>query len=186
MPVRVEQQVLRGRVTLARWSRARGVVDSARTSTTPLRKNSCPRLSSICPATVPMRCSSPRASGDQGAVTCPRRAALSARCTRRPTWCATAGIRLYDWGLNYNDWYPQEEVLETNNSISAEDLARYDKLSRAGRAQTVELFGQMTGVDLEAAFGEGLVSNTAYYAASQQPEGLLPWILALATGLTPP
>lgn len=94
-------------------------------------------------------------------------------------------IRLYDWGLNYNDWYPQEEVLETNNSISAEDLARYDKLSRAGRAQTVELFGQMTGVDLEAAFGEGLVSNTAYYAASQQPEGLLPWILALAIGLTP-
>ena len=32
-------------------------------------------------------------------------------------------IRLYDWGLNFNEWYPQEEVLEDNRGISADDLA---------------------------------------------------------------
>ena len=94
-------------------------------------------------------------------------------------------IRLYDWGLNYNDWYSQEEVLETNNSISADELARYDKLSRTGRVQSVELFSEMTGVDLGATFGEGLVSNTAYYAASPGPEGLWPWVLTFAIGMTP-
>lgn len=94
-------------------------------------------------------------------------------------------IRLYDWGLNYNDWYSQEEVLETNSSISADELARYDKLSRTGRVQSVELFSEMTGVDLGATFGEGLVSNTAYYAASPGPEGLWLWVLTFAIGMTP-
>lgn len=94
-------------------------------------------------------------------------------------------VQLYDWGLNYNERYPQEDILEVNSTISADNLARYDELSRKGRAQSVELFESMTGADLEETFGEGLVSNTAYYAASQRPAGPLPWLLALATGLAP-
>lgn len=94
-------------------------------------------------------------------------------------------VQLYDWGLNYNDWYPQEEVLEETGSISADNLARYDELSRANRLQSVKLFESMTGVDLEKIFGENLISNTAYYAAPQRPGGPMPWILALATGLAP-
>lgn len=94
-------------------------------------------------------------------------------------------VQLYDWGLNYNEWYPQEDILEVNGAISADALARYDELSRERRTQVVELFDSMTGADLEETFGEGLVSNTAYYAASQRPAGPLPWLLALATGLTP-
>ena len=94
-------------------------------------------------------------------------------------------VQLYDWGLNYNEWYPQEDILEVNGAISADALARYDELSRERRTQVVELFDSMTGADLEETFGEGLVSNTAYYAASQRPAGPLPWLLALATGLAP-
>ncbi len=94
-------------------------------------------------------------------------------------------VQLYDWGLNYNEGYPQEEILEVNSTISADNLARYDELSRKGRAQSVELFESMTGADLEETFGEGLVSNTTYYAASQPPASLMPWILTLATGLAP-
>ena len=94
-------------------------------------------------------------------------------------------VQLYDWGLNYNEGYPQEEILEVNSTISADNLARYDELSRKGRAQSVELFESMTGADLEETFGEGLVSNTAYYAAPQPPASLMPWILTLATGLAP-
>lgn len=94
-------------------------------------------------------------------------------------------VQLYDWGLNYNEGYPQEEILEANSTISADNLARYDELSRKGRAQSVELFESMTGADLEETFGEGLVSNTAYYAASQPLVSLVPWILTLATGLAP-
>lgn len=94
-------------------------------------------------------------------------------------------VQLYDWGLNYNEGYPQEEILEANSAISADNLARYDELSRKGRAQSVELFESMTGADLEETFGEGLVSNTAYYAASQPSASLVPWILTLATGLAP-
>lgn len=94
-------------------------------------------------------------------------------------------VQLYDWGLNYNEGYPQEDILEVNSTISADNLARYDELSRKGRAQSVELFESMTGADLEETFGEGLVSNTAYYAASQPPASLMPWILTLATGLAP-
>lgn len=94
-------------------------------------------------------------------------------------------VQLYDWGLNCNEGYPQEDILEVNSTISADNLARYDELSRKGRAQSVELFESMTGADLEETFGEGLVSNTAYYAASQPPASLMPWILTLATGLAP-
>ena len=94
-------------------------------------------------------------------------------------------VQLYDWGLNYNEGYPQEEILEVNSTISADNLARYDELSRKGRAQSVELFESMTGADLEETFGEGLVSNTAYYAASQPPASLMPWILTFTTGLCP-
>lgn len=94
-------------------------------------------------------------------------------------------VQLYDWGLNYNEGYPQEDILEVNSTISADNLARYDELSRKGRAQSVELLESMTGADLEETFGEGLVSNTAYYAASQPPASLMPWILTLATGLAP-
>lgn len=94
-------------------------------------------------------------------------------------------VQLYDWGLNYNEWYPQEEVLEVNGSISADDLARYDELSRTHRTQVVDLFDSMTGANLEETFGAGRVSNTAYYAASQRPAGPILWLLALATGLAP-
>lgn len=94
-------------------------------------------------------------------------------------------IRLYDWGLNFNEWYPQEEVLEDNRGISADDLARYDQLSRERRVQSVDLFGKMTGADLEATFGESLVSNTAYYATATRPAGIMTWLLTFATGLCP-
>lgn len=94
-------------------------------------------------------------------------------------------VRLYDWGLNYNEWYPQEEVLGSNHDITAENIARYDKLSRENRAQSVELFSQMTGVDLAGAFGENLVSNTAYYATPAPPTSVMPQILSLVTGLSP-
>lgn len=94
-------------------------------------------------------------------------------------------IRLYDWGLNFNEWYPQEEVLEDNRGISADDLARYDQLSRERRVQSVDLFGKMTGADLEATFGESLVSNTAYYATAASPAGIMTWLLTFATGLCP-
>lgn len=95
-------------------------------------------------------------------------------------------VKLYDWGLNYNDWYPpQEEVLEDDRGINAENLARYDKLSRERRVQSVDLFGKMTGADLEATFGENLVSNTAYYATATRPTGIMTWLLTFATGLCP-
>ena len=94
-------------------------------------------------------------------------------------------VRLYDWGLNYNDWYPQEEVLEDNRGISADNLARYDQLSRERRVQSVDLFGKMTGADLEATFGENLVSNTAYYATATRPAGIMTWLLTFATGVCP-
>lgn len=94
-------------------------------------------------------------------------------------------IRLYDWGLNFNEWYPQEEVLEDNRGISADNLARYDQLSRERRVQSVDLFGKMTGADLEATFGENLVSNTAYYATATRPTGIMTWLLTFATGLCP-
>lgn len=94
-------------------------------------------------------------------------------------------IRLYDWGLNFNEWYPQEEVLEDNRGISADDLVRYDQLSRERRVQSVDLFGKMTGADLEATFGESLVSNTAYYATATRPAGIMTWLLTFATGLCP-
>ena len=94
-------------------------------------------------------------------------------------------IRLYDWGLNFNEWYPQEEVLEDNRGISADDLARYDQLSRERRVRSVDLFGKMTGADLEATFGESLVSNTAYYATAAPPAGIMTWLLTFATGLCP-
>ncbi len=94
-------------------------------------------------------------------------------------------IKLYDWGLNYNDWYPQEEILDDTKGISADDLAHYDRVSRERRVQSVELFGRMTGADLEATFGENLVSNTAYYAAPAHPMDMMSWLLALAIGLCP-
>ena len=94
-------------------------------------------------------------------------------------------VKLYDWGLNYNDWYPQEEVLEDNRGISADNLTRYDQLSRERRVQSVDLFGKMTGADLEATFGENLVSNTAYYATATRPTGIMTWLLTFAMGLCP-
>lgn len=94
-------------------------------------------------------------------------------------------VRLYDWGLNYNEWYPQEEVLEDDRSIAYDRLPQYDALSRTRRAQSVEMFDEMTGASLEDTFGEYLVSNTAYYASPVRPEGLLPWLLNAVIGLFP-
>lgn len=87
-------------------------------------------------------------------------------------------IRLHDWGLNYNDWRPQEEVLEDHHGISYDDLARYDALNRSNRVQTVELFDQMTGADLSETFGEAKVSNTAYYASPARDDGIMPWVMS--------
>lgn len=43
-------------------------------------------------------------------------------------------VHLYDWGINYNEGYPQEEILEVNSTIPAENLAHYDALAaRAAR-----------------------------------------------------
>lgn len=94
-------------------------------------------------------------------------------------------VRLYDWGLNYNEWYPQEEILGVDHEITAENIDRYDEQSRAHRAKSVELFGQMTGGDLAATFGENMVSNTAYYAAPVRPDGIASLAVTLATGLAP-
>lgn len=94
-------------------------------------------------------------------------------------------VRLYDWGLNYNEWYPQEEVLEDDNGITYENLARYDSLSRSGRVQTVEMFARMTGADLGQTFGEGQVSNTAYYAAPERDDGIMPWVMSFLVASAP-
>lgn len=94
-------------------------------------------------------------------------------------------VRLYDWGLNYNEWYPQEEVLEDDNGISYENLARYDSLSRSGRVQTVEMFARMTGADLGQTFGEGQVSNTAYYAAPERDDDIMPWVMSFLVASAP-
>ena len=94
-------------------------------------------------------------------------------------------VRLYDWGLNYNEWYPQEEVLEDDNGISYENLALYDSLSRSGRVQTVEMFARMTGADLGQTFGEGQVSNTAYYAAPERDDGIMPWVMSFLVASAP-
>lgn len=94
-------------------------------------------------------------------------------------------VGLYDWGLNYNEWYPQEEVLEDDNAISYENLARYDLQSRSGRVQTVDMLARMTGVDLGQTFGEARVSNTAYYAVSQRDGGVMPWVMSLLVASVP-
>ena len=94
-------------------------------------------------------------------------------------------VRLYDWGLNYNEWYPQEEVLENDRRILYENLASYDALSRSGRVQTVDMFARMTGVDFARTFGEGRVSNTAYYAAPARDDGIMPWIMSFLISSVP-
>ena len=94
-------------------------------------------------------------------------------------------VRLYDWGLNYNEWYPQEEVLENDRRILYENLAHYDALSRSGRVQTVDMFARMTGVDFARTFGEGRVSNTAYYAAPARDDGIMPWIMSFLISSVP-
>lgn len=132
-----------------------------------------------------MQSSSRRAIGGLGMITLQMAGAPPSLFMRPSTWSAAERFSCTTGGLNYNEGYPQEEILEVNSTISADNLARYDELSRKGRAQSVELFESMTGADLEETFGEGLVSNTAYYAASQPPASLMPWILTLATGLCP-
>lgn len=94
-------------------------------------------------------------------------------------------VHLYDWGLNYNEWYPQEEVLEDDNGISFENLARYDSQSRSGRFQTVDMLARMTGVDLGQTFGEGRVSNTAYYAVAEQDDGIMSWVMSFLVAFVP-
>ena len=59
-------------------------------------------------------------------------------------------------------------TLEVNSTISADNLARYDELSRTGRAQSVELGESRTGADLAATFGpvaESLESDEATIVA---------------------
>lgn len=94
-------------------------------------------------------------------------------------------VRLYDWGMNYNENYPQEEVLGDGAEIPAGSIEEYDKRSRSLRAQSVDLFRQMTGSDLEETFGANLVSNTAYYATAARPTGVFPQALLVMNGLAP-
>lgn len=73
-------------------------------------------------------------------------------------------IELYDWGLNYNDQYPQEDVLSDYDDITAQVLPEYDRVNRAGRVDSVAMFEAATGIDFAQAFGAGKTSNVAYYA----------------------
>ena len=57
-------------------------------------------------------------------------------------------IELYDWGLNYNDQYPQEDVLSDYDDITAQVLPEYDRVNRAGRVDSVAMFEAATGIAL--------------------------------------
>ena len=102
----------------------------ARISMTPTHGSCCPPQSSTCQATAHMRFSSRRGVGDWKRL-CP-----GWRTHYLSSLYATVGlvrsgqVQLYDWGLNYNEGYPQEDILEVNSTISADNLARYDELSR--------------------------------------------------------
>lgn len=73
-------------------------------------------------------------------------------------------VELYDWGLNYNDEYPQEDVLSDYDEITAQVLPEYDRLNRAGRVDAIGMFEEATGIDFDQAFATGKTSNVAYYA----------------------
>lgn len=73
-------------------------------------------------------------------------------------------VELFDWGMNYNEDYPQEDVLSDYDEITAQVLPEYDRLNRAGRVDAVAKFEEATGMDLDQAFSEGEASNVAYYA----------------------
>lgn len=73
-------------------------------------------------------------------------------------------IALFDWGLNYNEEYPQEDVLSDYDEISAQVLPEYDRINRAGRVDAVAEFEKATGIDFDQAFSTGKASNVAYYA----------------------
>lgn len=73
-------------------------------------------------------------------------------------------VELYDWGLNYNDAYPQEDVLSDYDEITAQVLPEYDRLNRAGRVDAIGMFEEATGIDFDQAFATGKTSNVAYYA----------------------
>ena len=58
------------------------------------------------------------------------------------------------------------EILDSDERITAKNIAFYDAAMRAGRADAVGAFERATGVDLAEVFGAENVSNVAYYADS--------------------
>ena len=68
-------------------------------------------------------------------------------------------VELFDWGLNYNESYAMTEVLDSDERITAKNIAFYDAAMRAGRADAVGAFERATGVDLAEVFGAENVSN---------------------------
>ena len=74
-------------------------------------------------------------------------------------------VELFDWGLNYTDELPMDELL-AQPDVSADDLAEYDASQRARRADAEASLDE----GLAAALDEGaLTSNVAYYAAPTDP-----------------
>lgn len=94
-------------------------------------------------------------------------------------------VKLLDWGLNYTDEYTQDEILDNEQAILADNLAEYDQASREHRAQSIQMFEDLLGVDLAETLSAQEVSNTAYYAYRTRPEGLFAIVLPLVGGALP-
>lgn len=94
-------------------------------------------------------------------------------------------VELFDWGLNYNESYAMTEILDSDERITAKNIAFYDAAMRAGRADAVGAFERATGVDLAEVFGAENVSNVAYYADSIPSDDPIYRIWVVLTGISP-
>ncbi len=94
-------------------------------------------------------------------------------------------VELFDWGLNYNESYVMTEILDSDERITAKNIAFYDAAMRAGRADAVGAFERATGVDLAEVFGAENVSNVAYYADSIPSDDPIYRIRVVLTGISP-
>ena len=94
-------------------------------------------------------------------------------------------VELFDWGLNYNESYAMTEILDSDERITAKNIAFYDAAMRAGRADAVGAFERATGVDLAEVFGAENVSNVAYYADSIPSDDPMYRIRVVLTGISP-
>lgn len=97
-----------------------------------------------------------------------------------------------DWGLNYDEGFyvyveteQEASFFDSGGALRGDRLADYDAWSRARRVQSAELFFEETGVDLTAVFGEGAVSNVAYYVESNVASTPLLTALYVLTGMMP-